>query len=86
MERIVIDSGVVIKWFLDEPLFPQARRIRDQYRTGAITLAAPDLLYAEVGNILWKKQQFQGLAAADATASLAALKGTRSTSHPPSIC
>jgi predicted nucleic acid-binding protein len=75
IERLVIDSGVLIKWFLDEPLYPEARRIRDEYRTGTLTLVAPDLIYAEVGNILWKKQRFQGLSSVDAADVLMTLKG-----------
>jgi predicted nucleic acid-binding protein len=73
-ERLVIDSGVIIKWFVDEPFYPEARRIRDQYRNGSLTLVAPDLLYAEVGNIVWKKQRFQGLSATDAADVMRALK------------
>jgi hypothetical protein len=35
---------------------------------GHIILVAPDLINAEVGNIVWKKQTFQGLGADDAKA------------------
>lgn len=73
-EPLVIDSGVLVKWFLDEPHYQEARRIRDQYRAGTLTLMAPDLIYAEVGNILWKKQRFQGLSPTDAADVLLALK------------
>jgi hypothetical protein len=37
-----------------------------EYQAGTLSLLAPDLRSAEVGNIVWKKQRFQGLAAADA--------------------
>jgi predicted nucleic acid-binding protein len=66
MPKIVVDSSVVIKWFLPEVYSVEARRILDGYQHSQLSLLAPDLLYAEVGNIVWKKQQFQGLAAADA--------------------
>src|SRR5205823_4556092 len=36
-----------------------------QYQNGGLSLLAPDLLYAELGNIIWKKHLFQGLAQAD---------------------
>ena len=61
MGRIVIDSGVIIKWFVAEPYSAEARRIVRGYRAGTVTLLAPDLSHAEVGNIVWKKQRFQGL-------------------------
>ncbi len=66
MVSLVVDGSVAIKWFLPEPYSAEARRILADYQYGNLTLLAPDLLYAEVGNIVWKKQQFQGLAAADA--------------------
>ena len=66
MSAIVIDSSVAIKWFLPEPFSTEARRLLDSYRTNTLSFVAPDLLNAEFGNILWKKQIFHGLAAADA--------------------
>jgi predicted nucleic acid-binding protein len=47
----VVDASVVIKWFVDEVHAEFARRLQeDQYE-----LFAPDLLWPECGNILWKK-------------------------------
>jgi predicted nucleic acid-binding protein len=66
MDRIVVDSSVVVKWFVVEPYSPEAHRILDDYKAKTLTLFAPDLLNAEVGNVIWKKQRFQGLAVEDA--------------------
>jgi predicted nucleic acid-binding protein len=66
MINLVVDSSVVIKWFLLEVYSAQARAIRAGAQSGALTLLAPDLIYAELGNIVWKKQTLQGLAATDA--------------------
>lgn len=68
MTKLVVDASVVIKWFVPEPLSLEARRILDGYRAGALNLAAPDLLNAELGNIVWKKQAYQGLDGDDARA------------------
>jgi predicted nucleic acid-binding protein len=47
----VVDASVVIKWFVDEVHAESAQRLQeDQYE-----LFAPDLLWPECGNILWKK-------------------------------
>lgn len=62
MDKIVVESSVVIKWFVTEPLSDASRRVLDGYQSGAFTLMAPDLLAAEIGNIVWKKYRFQGLA------------------------
>jgi predicted nucleic acid-binding protein len=66
MSLIVFDSSVAIKWFVVEPYTAQARLILGEYQKGTLTFAAPDLVNAEFGNIVWKKQTFQGLAASDA--------------------
>lgn len=66
MDNIVVDSSVVIKWFVVEPFSTEAHRILDGYQAGVFTLHAPDLIHAEFGNIVWKKQRFQGLSAVDA--------------------
>ena len=51
MTQHVVDASVVIKWFIDEVHAEAARRLQeDQY-----DLLAPDLLWPECGNILWKK-------------------------------
>lgn len=49
MERAVIDASVAVKWVLDEPGSPQARRL------ASARLEAPELLLVECANILWKK-------------------------------
>jgi predicted nucleic acid-binding protein len=46
----VVDASIVIKWYVPESNYEAAREIR----TAETALAAPDLLFAEVANILWK--------------------------------
>ena len=46
----VVDASVAAKWLAPELDSPLADALLDDQ------LAAPDLIYAEVGNILWKKQ------------------------------
>ncbi len=74
MDKLVIDSSVAIKWFVAEPYSTEARRLLNEYRAGVLTLLAPDLMLAEFGNIVWKKQRFQGLAAADGQRIIAAFQ------------
>jgi predicted nucleic acid-binding protein len=53
MIRHVVDASVVVKWFVDEVHAEAARRLlADEY-----AFSAPDLLWPECGNILWKKVQ-----------------------------
>jgi len=66
MEDLVIDSGVAVKWYVLEQNSAEARRIFSEYRNGNLTLLAPDFIYAEFGNIMWKKQAFQNFDPLDA--------------------
>ena len=59
MTPLVVDSSVVIKWFIPELLSATAIVILDDYQLGKYSFLAPDFLNAEVGNIIWKKQSRQ---------------------------
>lgn len=79
MSALVIDGSVAIKWFVPEPFSEEARMILTAYRDDEIALYAPDLIHAEIGNILWKKQRSQGLAEADANKIVKAFMALRFT-------
>lgn len=50
---VVIDASVVIKWFVPEIHSEAARRLLTQSHD----FVAPDLLFAEAANTIWKKAQ-----------------------------
>ena len=54
MSRIVLDASVAVKWVLREEHAATARRILSTRE-----LLAPHLLWAEVGNTLWKRHRRQ---------------------------
>lgn len=49
--RYVVDASVAVKWLLPEEHTEQAESLLVEGNT----LVAPDLLFAEVGNSLWKR-------------------------------
>jgi predicted nucleic acid-binding protein len=62
MIRHVIDASVAVKWFVEEVHAEAARHLlADVY-----ALYAPDLLWPECSNILWKKVQRGELTAQEA--------------------
>jgi predicted nucleic acid-binding protein len=62
MIRHVVDASIAIKWFVDEVHAEAARRLlADDY-----VFYAPDLLWPECGNILWKKVQRRELTSQEA--------------------
>jgi predicted nucleic acid-binding protein len=58
----VVDANVVAKWFVPEILSEQAERLLDDGHE----LASPDLLWPEIGNVLWKKVRAGQLTADEA--------------------
>jgi predicted nucleic acid-binding protein len=61
----VVDASVAVKWFLPEPYTREALRLLEDERE----LLVPDLLWAEVGNVLWKRWR-QGEIPEDAAAGI----------------
>ena len=59
----VVDASVAAKWLAPEADSALASALLDD------ELLVPDLLFAEVGNILWKKQQRAEMDAATAMAA-----------------
>ena len=51
MTRLVVDASVAVKWLVPESHADAARRILSPNHE----LLAPDLIWAEVGNVIWKK-------------------------------
>jgi len=59
VSTLVIDASVAVKWFLPEQYSINAIRLLD----GGYELVAPDLIFPECGNVLWKKWLRQELEA-----------------------
>lgn len=57
MKRHVVDASVAVKWYIPEPLAGQAATYLEKFRQGQAVLIAPELITAEIGNVLWKKQR-----------------------------
>ena len=69
MIRLVVDASVAVKWVLKEPDSDAARRIPDEAE-----LLAPDLLWAELGSVLWRRQRLGELSPSDARGMLLTLR------------
>jgi predicted nucleic acid-binding protein len=65
-DKLVIDSSVAIKCLCVEPHTTEALKVLDEYQNGLIELHAPEFIFAEIGNIIWKKHRFQGVTFHDA--------------------
>lgn len=65
--ELVIDSSVVVKWFIDETLDDISKLIRDEWKARRLICFAPDLLFVEMGNIIWKKRRKNEITSDDAS-------------------
>ncbi len=66
---LVIDASVACKWFFDEPLSPEARRLA----TDHVTFVAPDMILAECANAAWRRVRSDEIAPVHARAFLNSL-------------
>lgn len=67
MSRFVVDASVAVKWFVPEVHSIAALRLLARGQE----LMAPELIFPEVSNVLWKKRQRDEI---DADAALALLR------------
>lgn len=70
MRRIVVDASVCLKWFVSEIYEEYALRLL----AGTTELHAPDLIYPEIGNVLWKKWKRGEIEAEDISALISDFK------------
>ena len=69
MSELAVDASVAVKWFLPEIHGDAALRVLERHAP----LVAPDLLFAEVGNVLWKRARRREASMQEARATLTAL-------------
>jgi predicted nucleic acid-binding protein len=77
LKAIVVDASVAIKWFIPEVHAIFATRLLHTN----LHFIAPDLIFAEVGNILWKKYRSKELTLDTASAILDDFKRLPFNSH-----
>lgn len=73
MTTCVVDANVAAKWLLPaagEGCLDQANRLVALHVTRELQLLAPDLIEAEIGNVLWKAVRRKRINQADAENSL----------------
>jgi predicted nucleic acid-binding protein len=85
MTEILVDSGIIVKWFVSEPDSIETRLIYNEYENGNLGLLAPDLLYVEFGNVIWKKLILQNFDETDAAFAIEQFKKISFTLTPTTV-
>jgi predicted nucleic acid-binding protein len=73
----VVDASVAIKWlppFDKEPLAAEAQALLDGWQDGSIELMAPDLIWPEIANALWRSVRQNRCSVGEAEAALALMQ------------
>jgi len=70
MSEIVVDTSVVVKWYIPEQHHEQARALRDAYLDGEFDLVAPALMPFEAVNALKYSGHYKGERLEEASKSL----------------
>ncbi|PSQ28857.1 PIN domain nuclease [Halobacteriales archaeon QS_9_67_15] len=70
MSEIVVDTSVVVKWYIPEQHHEQARALRDAYLDGEFDLVAPALMPFEAVNALKYSGHYEGERLEEASKSL----------------
>ena len=78
MKQFVVDASVAVKWFLPESGSEQALSL---FESGTV-LYAPDLMFAEITNVLWKRIQNTEITIEHATKRLSVLSLTNINTYP----
>ncbi|MEO8034151.1 MAG: type II toxin-antitoxin system VapC family toxin [Acidobacteriota bacterium] len=81
MKKVVVDASVAIKWFVPEIHSEAAAHLLEI----EIVLCAPDLIFPEFGNILWKKVRRGEISREEADEILAAFSAIPLDIHPSSV-
>jgi predicted nucleic acid-binding protein len=76
LKHLVVDASVAAKWVLHEADSDAARSIVEHAQ-----LMAPDLLWAELGSLLWRRQRKGELTAAQAREMLLTLRAFPIRTH-----
>ena len=81
----VLDASVVVKWWFSEndvAWADAALTFLKAYHAGDLDIHAPDLLYAEVGNVLWKATRLRNWPPLAARQAVKDLIGLELSAHP----
>ncbi len=69
MKTVVVDASVAAKWLIEEPGSDASL----QLRASEYELVCPDLLFLEVGNVIWRKVRAGEIEEVDGRVMIAAI-------------
>ncbi|MEV0235109.1 hypothetical protein [Nonomuraea sp. NPDC050786] len=59
-DAYIVDTGVFLRWFVDQPGYEHAREMQDAFLRGQVMLETADFARIEVAGVLRKKGLLSG--------------------------
>jgi predicted nucleic acid-binding protein len=85
-DAYVVDTGVFLRWFIDQDGFEHARGLQQRLIDGAVTAATVDFARIEVAGVLRKKGFLAGrLTLEEFTAAVRVIDDIGVTVHPTTV-
>jgi predicted nucleic acid-binding protein len=85
-DAYVVDSGVFLRWFIDQDGFEHARGLQQRIIDGAVTAQTADFARIEVAGVLRKKGLLAGrLTVEEFTAAVRVIDDIGVTVHPTTV-
>ena len=82
-DAYVIDSSVIIRWYVDQVGHEHARRVQVDFLAGTMRLEAPDICRWEISNVLRKKGEGR-LTSAEIVSAMTDIEDLGVVLHPAS--
>jgi len=58
MEKVVVDTSVIVKWFIEEPKSKEALELLDLHKKNKISLLVPEIIIVELLNALYYSNNY----------------------------
>ncbi|MBI4999840.1 type II toxin-antitoxin system VapC family toxin [Candidatus Gottesmanbacteria bacterium] len=60
MEKVIVDTSVIVKWFIEEKESPRALKLLNDYKNASLKILLPEITGLELANALFFGADFRG--------------------------
>lgn len=73
MEKVVLDTSIVVKWYVEEEKSEKARQILSEYQKNKLAVVVPEIITLELANALYFGADFKSEILSETLSSFYAL-------------
>lgn len=60
MEKVILDTSVILKWYVQETQSEKANLLLEKYKQGSLSIFIPDIVSLELANALYFGARYKG--------------------------